>query len=98
MSNCAHGCCLPLPDALAASALTVGALHRAQLAAGGDLGAIELEAHLAGLIDVDDEQHDLLAGLLNDHFIAYSSQWRAGLRRPTGDHEQPTGASCECRV
>jgi hypothetical protein len=60
---------LSLGAGLALSGLTFNELWLRQLAIGGSLAEVELEAGVLGLLRLDAYQHDLIAQAINEHFI-----------------------------
>jgi hypothetical protein len=58
-----------LESALLHSGLTYQELWWRQVAIGGDATALELEAYLLGLLNLDAHQYDLIAQALNEHFL-----------------------------
>jgi hypothetical protein len=72
-----------LESALHRSGLTYQELWWRQVAVGGDASALELEAYLLGLLDLEPLQYDVIAQALNEHFldlgqdhpVPYSEPW-----------------------
>jgi hypothetical protein len=65
----ADGPGLSLLDGMIRSGMTYDELWVGQLALGGEVGRLEVEAYVLGLLVADQHRHDLLAQALNERFI-----------------------------
>ena len=69
-----------LVDAFAGSKLTVEALWIRYFALGGDVGKVEIEAYLAGLMPMSSLQHNILAHAINERLDELGPPRRAPYR------------------
>ncbi len=60
---------LSLTDGMELSGMSFQQLWLRQVSIGGDLGALEVEAYVLGLLPPDGHRHNLLAQALNEHFV-----------------------------
>lgn len=59
---------LSLPDGMDLSGMSYEQLWLRQVGIGGDLGSLEVEAYMLGLLPINAHHHNVLAQALNDHF------------------------------
>jgi hypothetical protein len=69
---------LSLQDGMARSGLQFDELWLRQFELGGDVGRLEVEAYVLGLLTLDAYHHDVLAQALNECFL------ERGLDHPVG--------------
>jgi hypothetical protein len=72
-----------LNEAFAGSKLTVEELWLRYFALGGDVGKVEVEAYLAGLMPVSSLQHNILAHAINERLDELGPPRRAPYRSDT---------------
>jgi hypothetical protein len=69
-----------LTEAFAGSKLTVEELWLRYFALGGDVGKVEIEAYLAGLMPMSSLQHNILAHAINERLDELGPPRRAPYR------------------
>jgi hypothetical protein len=69
---------LSLDDGMSESGLTFDELWMRQLGIGGDVGRLEVEAYVLGLLIADPFQYDMLAHTLNECFMERGLTQRVG--------------------
>lgn len=60
---------MSLEDGMDLSGMSYDQLWVRQVAIGGDLGALEVEAYVLGLLPADAHHHNLIAQALSEHFL-----------------------------
>lgn len=79
----AHGPGLSLLDGMVRCGMSFDELWVGQLALGGEVGRLEVEAYVLGLLVADQHRHDLLAQTLNECFIDRGEDHPVGYWAPT---------------
>jgi hypothetical protein len=74
---------LSLLDGMIRSGMSFDELWVGQLALGGEVGRLEVEAYVLGLLVADQHRHDLLAQTLNERFIDRGENHPVGYWAPT---------------
>lgn len=75
---------MSLPDGMDLSGMSYDQLWLRQVAIGGDLGALEVEAYVLGLLPPDAHHHNLIAQALNEHFLDRGENHPVGYTQAVG--------------
>ena len=82
---------MSLVDGLDLSGMSYDQLWLRQVAIGGNLGVLEVEAYVLGLLPTDAHRHNLIAQALNEHFVERGQDHPVGYTRVAGQRPVDPG-------
>lgn len=75
---------LSLTDGTDLSGLSSRELWLRQLGVGGDMGELEIEAYVLGLLPPDAHHHNMIAQAINEHFVERDEDHPVAYQQVTG--------------